>query len=144
MIAMLRDDAVDQGDRIVAAMNAPVSAADEAYTERNRVVALLACLYPSGITKTAIEGWDPCWHNCVYIDTPRGQMSWHYHDRDAWLFEDLPSYDKPWDGHSTKTKYRRLAALTGELDADRKAKTALQQIRDEAERVSGALAKEPC
>lgn len=87
-------------------------ALDEAYTERNRLVALLARIYPSGIRKTAIKGWDPCWHNCVFVDTPQGQMSWHYHDRDADLFAGLPPYTKPWDGHSTPEKYERLAQLT--------------------------------
>src|SRR4051812_39357521 len=47
-----------------------------AYEERNRVVAALAHEFPAGIRKTAIEGWDPEWHNCVFIDTPAGQLSW--------------------------------------------------------------------
>jgi hypothetical protein len=41
------------------------------------------------------------------IDTPEGQMSWHYHDEDAHLFAGLPPYEKPWDGHSTLEKYLR-------------------------------------
>jgi hypothetical protein len=81
------------------------------YEERNRLVALLARLFPSGIRKTEIEGWEPEWHNCVYIDTPTGQLSWHYHDSEAHLFEDLPPYTKPWDGHSTPEKYHRLDQL---------------------------------
>lgn len=85
---------------------------DNAYNERNRLVALLARIYPSGIRKTAIEGWDPCWHGCVFVDTPMGQMSWHYHERDADLFAGLPPYTKDWDGHSTPEKYERLAQLT--------------------------------
>lgn len=89
-----------------------VSELDAAYTERNRLVALLARIYPSGIRKTAIEGWDPCWHHCVFIDTPEGQLSWHYHDRDAELFAGLPPYTKEWDGHSSPEKYERLWQLT--------------------------------
>ena len=85
---------------------------DDAYLERNRLVALLARVYPSGLKRTAIEGWEPEWHGCVYIDTPAGQMSWHYHDRDAWLFEGLPEYDGEWDGHTTEQKYERLWILT--------------------------------
>lgn len=85
---------------------------DNAYTERNRLVALLARIYPSGIRKTAIDGWDRCWHNCVFVDTPAGQMSWHYHDQDADLFAGLPPYTKPWDGHTTPEKYQRLWRLT--------------------------------
>lgn len=86
---------------------------DDAYLERNRVVAALASCYPSGIAKTAIPGWSKDWHGCVYIDLPTGQVSWHYHDSHAHLFAGLPPYDKPWDGHTTEEKYRRLEALSG-------------------------------
>lgn len=84
---------------------------DDAFTERNRLVAALARHYPSGLRRTAIEGWDPEWHGCVFIDTPEGQLSWHYHDRDAHLFAGLPPYESPWDGHTTPEKYARLARL---------------------------------
>lgn len=83
-----------------------------AYNERNCVVAALAHLFPAGIRKTTIEGWDPEWHNCVFIDTPAGQLSWHYHDSEAPAFADLPRYWSQWDGHSTPEKYRRLAKLS--------------------------------
>jgi hypothetical protein len=89
-----------------------MSESDRAYTERNRLVAFLARCYPSGLRKTDIPGWDPCWHNCVFIDTPAGQMSWHFHDDDAALFAGLPAYEKPWDDHTTEEKYRRLERLT--------------------------------
>lgn len=83
----------------------------QGYSERNHLVALLTRIWPSGIRKTDIPGWDPCWHHCVFIDTPAGQMSWHYHDDDAHLFSGLPPYTTPWDGHSTPEKYARLARL---------------------------------
>jgi hypothetical protein len=85
---------------------------DAAYLERNRVVAALAKLYPSGTARTAIKAWNPEWHGCVYIDLPTGQVSWHYHDSQSYLFADLPAYAGRWDGHDTTEKYRRLAALT--------------------------------
>jgi hypothetical protein len=84
---------------------------DAAYFERNQVVAALAKCFPSGIARTAIEGWSDDWHGCVYIDLPTGQVSWHFHDSQAGLFEGLPPYEKPWDGHTTEEKYRRLLAL---------------------------------
>lgn len=84
---------------------------DAAYEERNRVVAALAKVFPSGVARTAIEGWSEDWHGCVYIDLPTGQASWHFHDSQAHLFAGLPPYTKPWDGHSTEEKYRRVAAL---------------------------------
>ena len=91
------------------------AARDEAYTERNRLVALLARLFPSGVKKTAIPGWDEAWHGCVYIDLPTGQASWHFHDREAHLFAHLPLYQGEWDGHSTEEKHERIArkALEG-------------------------------
>lgn len=85
---------------------------DGAYEERNKVVAALAKLFPSGVARTAIEGWSEDWHGCVYIDLPTGQVSWHFHDSQAHLFAGLPPYTKPWDGHDTPEKYRRLAALS--------------------------------
>jgi len=85
---------------------------DQAYTERNRLVAFLARCFPSGLRRTDIPGWDEAWHGCVFIDTPEGQMSWHYHDKDAFLFVGLPPYTKPWDEHGTAEKYERLAMLT--------------------------------
>jgi len=84
---------------------------DEAYTERNKLVRLLASLYLSGIKKTAIEGWDEAWHWCVYIDLPNGQASWHFHIDDLPLFDDLPPYTGEWDGHTTEEKYRKIIEL---------------------------------
>ena len=84
---------------------------DAAYLERNKVVAALASVFPSGIARTAIEGWSDDWHGCVYIDLPTGQASWHYHDSQAHLFEHLPVYTGKWDGHDTEEKYRRVLAL---------------------------------
>lgn len=82
------------------------------YKERNILVALLAQLFPSGIKKTEIEGWSPEWHNCVYIELPDGsQCSWHYHDEDSYLFENLPIYSSEWDGHTTENKYFNIEEL---------------------------------
>lgn len=86
-------------------------ALDRVYSERNAVVAALAKVFPSGLKKTAIVGWEPEWHNCVYIDLPTGQVSWHFHDRDAILFEGLGPYAGEWDGHTTLEKYLRLDRL---------------------------------
>lgn len=84
---------------------------DAAYLERNQVVAALAKCFPSGVARTAIEGWSEDWHGCVYIDLPTGQASWHFHDSQAHLFEGLPPYTGQWDGHDTPEKYRRLASM---------------------------------
>lgn len=81
------------------------------YRERNQIVAALSKVFPAGISRTAIGGWDEEWHSCVYIDLPTGQVSWHFHDRDADLFSHLGPYLGSWDGHTTEEKYERLAAL---------------------------------
>ena len=82
---------------------------NNAYKERNQLVALLSTLFPSGKAKTAIDGWDKSWHGCVYIEFPWGQASWHYHTDDEWMFEHLPQYTMQWDGHTTDAKYRAIA-----------------------------------
>jgi hypothetical protein len=86
-------------------------ASDSAYRERNQVVAALAKCFPSVVTKTDIPGWDPAWHNCVYVTLPTGQASWHFHDNDAHLFRDIPRGEMKWDGHTTPEKYERLDKL---------------------------------
>lgn len=87
-----------------------------AYAERNQLVALLARLYPSGIQKTPIEGWDPEWFWCVYIDLPNGQVSWHIHESELPYFEALPPYPGKWDGHTTEEKYDRIHSFCTQLD----------------------------
>lgn len=86
---------------------------DAAYLERNRCVALIARMalatgWRAGVARTAIEGWSEDWHGCVYVDLPTGQCSWHFHDSQAHLFDGLPAYTDPWDGHDTPEKYRRV------------------------------------
>jgi hypothetical protein len=84
---------------------------DEAYRQRNHLVAALARLFPSGIRRTDIPGWDPEWHGCTFIDLPSGQISYHYHDSEMHLFEGLPAYGKIWDGHDKEVVHARLALL---------------------------------
>lgn len=89
---------------------------DNAYRERNYVVAALARVFPSGIRPTKIEGWDPEWENCVYIDLPTGQISYHYHLDDSDLFIRLPDYLHPFDHHDKKTVHQRLFRLNSRID----------------------------
>ncbi len=84
---------------------------DEAYRQRNHLVAALAHLYPSGVARTNIPGWSDDWHGCCFIDLPSGQISYHFHDSHAFLFEDLPPYTKPWDGHDKETVHARVKEL---------------------------------
>ena len=128
---VLSNDSMQVGDKLyavpVAAQPTDLEAMrqqkDGAYFERNQVVAALAKCFPSGVAKTAIEGWSEDWHGCVYIDLPTGQVSWHFHDSQAYLFKDLPPYAGAWDGHDTPEKYRRVNALA-----------AAQPTREQAQR----------
>jgi hypothetical protein len=87
------------------------AAKDQAYAERNKLVRLLTCIFKSGIAKTNIDGWDPEWENCVYINTHEGQMSWHIHESELDMFAHLEPYKGPYDGHTTEEKYERLYRL---------------------------------
>ena len=90
---------------------------DDLYAERNAVVIAFAVMARE-------RGWrvgrlahrtEPEWP-VLMIDTPAGQVSWHLRadEMPAWV----EPYARQWDGHDTKTKYERLAALGGEHGAD--------------------------
>lgn len=88
---------------------------DAVYAERDQCVALIAKMalalgYPVVRARKEIEGWDPEWLGCVYIQLPTGQVSWHFHDREAHWFDGLPVGPVKWDGHDTPEKYRRVNA----------------------------------
>jgi hypothetical protein len=100
---------------LAAERDALLESKDAAYEERNRVVALLAAMFPSVRTRTAIEGWSEDWHGCIYITLPTGQASWHYHDSHAHLFAHVPEGAAIWDGHTTPEKYERVAATCAAL-----------------------------
>ena len=103
------DDGTNRLERFAALIRADEREnTNNAYKERNQLVALLSILFPSGKAKTAIEGWDEAWHGCVYIDFPWGQASWHYHSDDEQMFTHLPPYKKLWDGHTTEDKYAAI------------------------------------
>ncbi len=109
---------------------------DGAYLERNRCVALIAQMaialgLKAGKARTAIEGWSDDWHGCIYIDLPAGQVSWHYHDSQAFLFDALPAYEGKWDGHDTEEKYRRVG-----LPFESELRKQLEEARKDAERLT--------
>lgn len=67
---------------------------------RNRLVAHIALEairrgFWAAKVKIAVAGWAPEWHNCCYIDTPQGLVSWHYRDCFDDLFSGLPVYPLP-------------------------------------------------
>lgn len=102
----------------VAEIQAGKAQRDMAYQERNIMVALFGRLamragYPVGIKKIPIEDWDPEWYNCVFIELECGQLSWHIHDSELYLFEGLPEYKGEYDGHTTDEKYERAREWLG-------------------------------
>lgn len=104
-------------------------AKDNAYWERNQLVAALSKLFPAWLGKhdEKDKEWEKDWRTIVYIEVPpevRGnpekdfphQLSWHIHDTDVPMFDHLsyPVFEGKypyWDGHSTEEKYRRLRKI---------------------------------
>jgi hypothetical protein len=85
---------------------------DEVYEERNTVVLAFAHM-------AELMGWtvgkaadpdEPEWP-VLLIDTPAGQVSWHFQKDEMPLA--MPDYPGAWDGHDTPEKYRRLDRLVG-------------------------------
>lgn len=54
--------------------------------------------------------WDRDWRTIIFVELPTGQLSWHIHDSEVKLFEDVPRRDEPWDGHTTAEKHARMQA----------------------------------
>lgn len=103
-------------------------AKDAAYTERNRLVAAMSKLYPSHLLvhadTDAAEPWDDDWRTivCVHGGPDVGQMTWHVHDSERYMFAHLENVDIPscpgWDGHSTEEKYERLDRIPSKARTD--------------------------
>ena len=99
---------------------------DQAYWERNQLVAALSKIYPSSIGWHSGKDWDDEWRNIVYITIPVAwyhmmpmesplprdrQISWHIHEDDLIYFKHLRRKGEQWDGHTTEEKYERLQNL---------------------------------
>lgn len=88
---------------------------EQAYLERNNLVAFLSKIFPSYLGTHEKEDltWDRAWLNIVYIETPEGQLSWHFHVSLLHLFSHLEHREgNHWDGHTTEEKYERLGRLS--------------------------------
>lgn len=79
------------------------------YTERARLVALLAASYPSALVHGA-DPQAPGWP-VVYVELPTGQCSWHIAPGDIGLFDHVPTVPRHmWDGHDPAERDRRVSA----------------------------------
>ena len=97
-------------------------AKDNAYSERDRLVAALSKLLPSHLAKhpASDTSWERDWMNivCIHLPGPVNnsyrQATWHIHDSELPWFAHLVDGNikcHGWDGHTTEEKYQRLDAL---------------------------------
>jgi len=89
---------------------------DSVYSERNKLVALVARLsemlgYKVGIKEHIGEEYEDDWRNVLFIDLPTGQVSWHLHKSELTNFLGVQPYDGEWDKHSTEEKYSRVIEM---------------------------------
>lgn len=108
-------------DRLRVELKEMTDRKEAAYEERDYVVALMVRLagaagWPFGLLDHEGEDWGPEWKKVVVIETPEGQMAWHFPAVRASLFEGIPAHGRVWDGHTTDEKYRRLKAVIAKID----------------------------
>lgn len=86
---------------------------NQAYSERNQLVAALSKLFSSSLERHPDnEAYEDDWRWIVFIDLPGGQVCWHIHDSELGLFDHLPRLvGRKWDGHTREEKYQRIATL---------------------------------
>lgn len=85
-----------------------------AYKERNRLVALLATLYPSSLEPHEGEDWGPDWKWVCHIELPTGLVSWHIMTDELDWFRNIPrNQGRKWDGYTTEEKYDRVMKMLG-------------------------------
>jgi hypothetical protein len=93
------------------------TANDIAIDETIRVVAALARLFDGSGFMVLVgdidnPDWNEDWRRCVVLEGPTGQLSWSFHHRHDYLFENLLETNTvDWDGHNVDRMYGRLAAL---------------------------------
>jgi hypothetical protein len=91
---------------------------DQAYSERNKVVAALARTIRNlgldvYVAKHIEEDWEDDWRNILVIELPTGQITWHFHDSELDLLKTFKVREGYiYDGHTTEEKYQRLLNYT--------------------------------
>lgn len=80
----------------------PATGTEADYAKRNECI-WWAFAFAHGAGFRCGVGLDPNepGYVVVYIELPTGQVSWH-----------VPVHDRPWDGHTTEQKYRRIEAFS--------------------------------
>ncbi|WP_329271888.1 hypothetical protein [Streptomyces sp. NBC_01451] len=83
------------------------------YAERAHLLAVMVALFGGALSYT--DPQTPDWP-VLYVESPTGQLSWHIHPDDVWLFPNVPVVDNyPWDKHTTRVKYKRVRNLVAQL-----------------------------
>jgi hypothetical protein len=87
------------------------------YRDRAHLLPLLAALFPAVMSMDVADQERP---DVLYLDTPRGQLSWHIDPADLPLFDGIervaPTDPRAqWDGHTTDEKNERLRQLAADL-----------------------------
>ncbi len=95
-------------------------ATEKAFRERDALVVAISKLLPSHLMRSQnvdiAAGAEWQWIVCVH--GPAGMMNWRIHARDLPHYSHLGRVEQNyWDGHNTKTKYERLGALDGSVEA---------------------------
>ena len=92
-----------------------VEAKNNAYWERNQLVAYIASQYEAHMVRHPEDDkeWEDDWRWIICVHTPQGQLSWHIHDDEVpyfgWL--EVEPDGEHWDGHTTEEKYDRITEL---------------------------------
>lgn len=100
-------------EKYKAIANSEICAKNLAYSERNKMLSVLANLVINHglvacIGKDKMELAEE-WENVIFLQLPTGQVSFHIHKDELNLFVNIPPcYNTKWDGHSTDQKWERL------------------------------------
>lgn len=102
----------------------------------------LACGYTAGVGKDDNQSWDDEWRVVLYVDTPRGQVSWHIAPEDQPLLVGLPKYEGEWDGtFRSRDGWFSQWEYAGDPVAAARAEGYAQGVRDAA-KIVGKEAKD--
>jgi hypothetical protein len=98
---------------------------NDVYVERNKVIALATKLAQEWFIHAyraphVGEPFEDGWNNVIFIELPTGQVSWHIHDSEIYLFQHLPVRANAWDKHTTEEKYQRLVDFVSGPQSDGK------------------------
>ena len=101
--AKLIVEAVNNHSRLLKENAELKQRADKGYTERMIVVRLLCSIaenmgWDYGVGVDGNTDWEDEWRNVIYVDTPKGQVSWHIAPHDKHIFDGIKKYTGKWDG----------------------------------------------